>query len=48
LDLTDDFPRFFAGMVGAPVSDPALKIEGNFLPVGQQVMADAKIFPLPA
>ncbi len=47
LDLTDDFPRFFAAMVGAPLSDAALKIGANFLPIAQQVMPDAQIFKLP-
>ena len=48
LDLTDDFPRFFAAMIGAPLSDAALKVGTNFLPIAQQVMPDAQIFTLPA
>jgi hypothetical protein len=47
LKLTKDFPRFFAGMVGAPMSDEALKAGASFLPIAQHVMPDAQIFPLP-
>ena len=49
LDLTDGFPRFFAGMVGVPMNDTDLKNADNFNEIARQVMPDdGHVFPLPA
>ncbi len=47
LDLTDDFPQWFSGLIGINNAKDTLKQPGNYVAIVQQVMKDGKVFALP-
>jgi hypothetical protein len=42
-DLTDDFPRFFAGMLGISQAKGALDQSANYVPIVQQVIPGGQV-----
>jgi hypothetical protein len=47
LDLEDDFPIWFAGMLGVNVAKGAMKQPNNYLPIVQQVIPNGTVSALP-
>jgi hypothetical protein len=47
LSLTGDFPMWFGGMLGMLVNKDASKQAASYVPIVQQVVQNAKVFPLP-